>query len=293
MDSTTNELEPTLLYSMAEMESIISPLLDLLRPGSVCEIGIEKGRFTEFLLAFCRNRNCAYTGVDIVTEVQIVPLGNGKEAHYIKGRSLDVLPKMPLHDVYFIDGDHNYYTVLNELRLIISGPDRHPLIFLHDVCWPCGRRDLYYQEESIPVNYRQPCRIGVGPVPGQQALKEWGLGSKYSDIPFAVSEIEGGPRNGVLTAVEDFMQEPAGAGWRLLIVPAVFGLGILYKQDLCSPLVTSFIQQLSSSMALLGEVLGKVEENRVQLLVSFLRSFQNGPADALLTSYLNQEADTH
>lgn len=278
MDSNTHELKPELIYSMAELESVIKPLLDLLQPRSVCEIGVEKGRFTEFLLAFCRNGHCSYTGVDVMTEAQVVPLGNGKEATYIKGRSLDVLPELPVQDTYFIDGDHNYYTVLNELRLVAKGPERHSLILLHDVGWPWGRRDIYYQPESIPAEYRHPCRAGGGPVPGQLALEEWGLGSKYGDLSFAAAESEGGPRNGVLTAVEDFLQERGGAGWRLLVVPAVFGLGILYKPETCPPPVLSFLQQLASSVAQLGGVLGKVEENRVQLFVLFLKGFQHGEA---------------
>ena len=271
-----HEVNPVLMYSMAEFESIIKPLLAGLQPRSVCEIGVEKGRFTEFLLAFCRDNNCSYTGVDVLIEPQIVPLGNGTEAQYIRGRSLDVIPTLPLQDAYFIDGDHNYYTVINELRLIASGVDHASLLFLHDVGWPCGRRDMYYQPESIPTCCRNPCRSGVGPVPGQQALEEWGLGSTYADIPFSVAEFEGGVRNGVLTAIEDFLKGPEGAGWRLHIVPAVFGLGILYKPNQSAPAVMSYLTRLFSSAALFSDLLCRVEENRVQMFSSFLKSYQYG-----------------
>jgi hypothetical protein len=43
-----------------------------------------------------------------------------------------------------IDGDHNYYTVLRELRLAdsVARRDGRPLLaFMHDVGWPCARRD--------------------------------------------------------------------------------------------------------------------------------------------------------
>ncbi len=278
-----SEFKPTLLYSMAELDSMILPLLDLLQPRSICEIGVEKGRFTDSLLAFCRKNHCAYTGVDVLTEPQVVSLGNGCDARYIKGRSLDVLPGLPMQDVYFIDGDHNYYTVLNELRLIVAAPDRHPLMILHDVGWPCGRRDMYYRPDNIPEGERNPYRAGVGPVPGQQELEEWGVSSKYGEMEFAAAEFEGGVRNGVRTAVEDFIKEPSGTGWQLLVVPAIFGLGILYKPALCSPASLTFIQHLAASLDVLGEVLGKVEENRVQMFVAFMKNFQH--EEVLTTKY--------
>ena len=31
-----------------------------------------------------------------------------------------------------------------------------PVLILHDVCWPYGRRDLYYVPERIPEEFRQP-----------------------------------------------------------------------------------------------------------------------------------------
>jgi hypothetical protein len=40
---------------------------------------------------------------------------------------------------------------------------------------------------------------------------------------------EGGPRNGVLTAIEDFVE--ARDGLRLAVVPAFFGLGVVWHTD--------------------------------------------------------------
>ena len=51
-----------------------------------------------------------------------------------------------------IDGDHNYYTVSEELRLIgerAAGAEL-PLLLFHDVCWPHARRDDYFAPELIP-----------------------------------------------------------------------------------------------------------------------------------------------
>jgi hypothetical protein len=50
---------------------------------------------------------------------------------------------------------------------------------------------------------------------------------------FAAAICEGGPRNGVLTAIEDFIDDVRGVGGTLGFaeIPAVFGLGILFDTD--------------------------------------------------------------
>ena len=85
-----------------------------------------------------------------------------------RGLSLDVLPTLGPIDAALIDGDHNWYTVYNELRLLAEGARRHgtdlPVLILHDVLWPYGRRDLYYAPERIPAEFRQPyARAGMNP----------------------------------------------------------------------------------------------------------------------------------
>ena len=62
--------------------------------------------------------------------------------HFHRGLSLDVLPTLGPIDAALIDGDHNWYTVVNELRLLAEGARRHgtglPVLVLHDVCGPTG-----------------------------------------------------------------------------------------------------------------------------------------------------------
>ena len=116
--------------------------------------------------------------------------------------SFEALRHIPRTDVVVIDGDHNYYTVLSELRALgerFSG-EEFPLLILHDVRWPHGRRDAYYDPDSIPEDERHP--MESGPVfPGISELAPGGLPYKN------VAAQEGGPRNGVLTALEDFLDE--------------------------------------------------------------------------------------
>ncbi len=42
-----------------------------------------------------------------------------------------------------------------------------PVLILHDVGWPYGRRDLYYTPETIPEEFRQPYEQ-AGMLPGHK-----------------------------------------------------------------------------------------------------------------------------
>jgi glycosyltransferase involved in cell wall biosynthesis len=143
--------------------------------------------------------------------------------------SLRALQELGGADAVLIDGDHNWYTVFNELKLIerwrrdLSQP--FPLVLLHDIGWPYGRRDLYYDPQSIPDAFRKPyARKGMRP--GVSALVE--SGGLNAHLCHALEEA--GPRNGVLTAIEDFLQE-ARPPIELVKVSAFHGLGILLGDD--------------------------------------------------------------
>jgi cephalosporin hydroxylase len=146
-----------------------------------------------------------------------------------QGVSLDVLPTLGPIDAALIDGDHNWYTVYNELRLLAEGARRHgaalPVLILHDVLWPYGRRDLYYDPERIPAEFRQPYARG-GMNPGMKRLHP----SKGLNPTMWNAEEEGGPRNGVMTALEDFLAEHPRPV-RRLVLPIYFGLAIVVEED--------------------------------------------------------------
>jgi hypothetical protein len=70
-------------------------------------------------------------------------------------------------DAALIDGDHNWYTVYNELRLLAEGARRHgtdlPVLTLHDVGWPYGRLSLLTAKRCQPrasaAELRDPVRV--------------------------------------------------------------------------------------------------------------------------------------
>jgi len=197
------ETEPTgkslLLSSFAEFWSLIEPLLLAVRPRRVCEVGVGQGEFTALLIEFCKKNACRYVGIDSRVNGLDVLQSNAASAEFLHGSSLSVLPTLAPQDVYFIDGDHNYFTVSNELKLILQRPDRWPLVILHDVGWPWGRRDQYCSPESISEAFRHAHSAKLGAAPGRHELGFDGFSGETSAYSYSASLHEGGLRNGVLT----------------------------------------------------------------------------------------------
>ncbi len=187
------------------------------------EVGTYRGKLTGQLVKRAAEVGGEVASIDPVSQAEPLELEKNTAALRLVTRtSHEALADLPRPDALILDGDHNYYTLSEELRLIAErAPGAElPLLLLHDVAWPLGRRDSYADPVRIPEGHRQPFARNVSLVPGDAGVTDHGM-------PFAcVAVREGGPRNGVLTAIEDFME--ANEGLRLAIVPAFFGLGVLW-----------------------------------------------------------------
>lgn len=211
---------------------VIEPLLGSLKPEVIVEIGSDYGHNTENLLAFAEERRGTVHIVDPLPKYDTADWKEryGDTAVFHLDLSLNVLPRLGGLDLVLIDGDHNWYTVFNELRLIgerckeLSSP--FPTVLFHDAGWPYGRRDLYYAPETIPEEYRQPYSVG-GVIPEASTIIPNGGLNRH--LSHAIRE--GGPRNGVLTAVEDFAHD-SDEDLELVMVPGLYGLGLLIPSQL-------------------------------------------------------------
>jgi hypothetical protein len=212
--------------SLITLAEVIVPCLDAAGARSVMEVGAYAGDLTGLLVEWAASSGARIWAVDPAPRKPLVALAERHpELELVRATSHDALPQIPVPDAAIIDGDHNYYTVSEELRLIAehaSGADL-PLLIFHDVGWPHGRRDDYYDPALVPDEDRQPIAEGVGLFPGEPGVRPGGLPYRWA------AEREGGPRNGVLTAVEDFCA--AREGLRLAVVPAFFGLGVVWQQE--------------------------------------------------------------
>ena len=211
---------------------IIEPVLTLLEPEIIVEIGSDQGKNTVSLLEFCKNSNAVLHAVDPVPNFDVDALKKEYGRHFVfhKLLSLNAIPRIKDVDVFLIDGDHNWYTVFNELKLIekyaVDAKRPFPVVMLHDIAWPYGRRDLYYNPENIPDKFRKPYRQ-KGILPGSaELLEDGGLNQRLNN-----SIYENDLQGGVLTAVEDFLKETKQS-LEFLKLTGLSGLGILVPSQL-------------------------------------------------------------
>lgn len=192
----------------------------------ICEIGSQFGGLTQRLLDYCIEEGAVAHIIDPAPafDVEAWRKEYGDALVFHRQLSLEVLGRIPAPDLVFIDGDHNWYTVVNELRVLeeqAEGEDGSlPVIALHDVGWPYGRRDMYYDPKTIPPEHRQKYEQR-GIRPDNASLTDDGING---DLCNAVHE--GGEHNGVMTAVDDFLAKSA-ARWTVETVPGFHGLGLL------------------------------------------------------------------
>jgi hypothetical protein len=261
--------ETLILYSLANFREIIQEALVRAGARRIAEIGAEYGTFTQELCDHARRTGGQLITIDPAPRPEAVAFfeQHREDPHFrfLEQTSLDALATLAAIDAYIIDGDHNYHTVREELEAISArhrSEGRPLLIFEHDVEWPCGRRDWYYVPDRIPEHARHPysCEGGVGF--DQPELVPGGFGDGEG---LAIALEAGGPRNGVRTAIEDFM-----AGHPELcfeVIPAVFGLGIIYSREApWAPQVAELLRPFAGN-----PLLERMERNRAQLFCTVLR----------------------
>ncbi len=245
-------------HSLANNVELLLPCLDAAKARSVVEVGAYAGDLTRLLLGWANNCGARIWAVDPSPQETLVRLAEDNDnVELVRTTSHQALPTIPAPDAVVIDGDHNYYTVAGELALIEqrAAGNPLPLLLFHDVCWPHARRDHYFAPEQIPAQEGQPT-VNGGLFPGDPGVRSDGL-------PFvSAAEREGGPKNGVLTAVEDFVDGQDGLA--LAIVPTFFGLGVVWDRDQpWADALAEFLRPYDRH-----PVLARIEANRVLHLAS-------------------------
>ena len=134
---------------------VVAPVIEAARARRIVEVGALRGENTELMLE--------RLGPEVELHV-IDPLPDFDPAEheerfagqyfFYRDLSVNVLNKLPVMDVALIDGDHNWYTVYTECSQLAEVAAREsaplPVLILHDVEWPYGRRDLYYDPSNVP-----------------------------------------------------------------------------------------------------------------------------------------------
>jgi GT2 family glycosyltransferase/glycosyltransferase involved in cell wall biosynthesis len=207
------------------LKLLIYPLLEALGPRVVVEVGVEVGAVTGPLLQWAQANGATVHAIDPdpTLNVDRLQAAYGEQLSFHRRKSLEVMGEIADVDLALIDGDHNWYTVIEELRALERRAREDgrepPVVLLHDVGWPYGRRDLYYDPQAIPEAHRQPHARG-GVKPGRSELGP-GLNDHLEN-----AQLEGTPANGVLTAVEDHVAQ-SPIPWRTRSLPGLSGMAIL------------------------------------------------------------------
>ncbi len=243
-------------------------MLEAAGARKIVEVGALAGQTTELML----QRLGPQAELHVVDPVpQFDPSEHERKfgGQYIFHRdlSLNVLGKLEPMDAALLDGDHNWYTVRNELEQLADVARETgtplPVLVLHDVCFPYGRRDLYYAPDEIPEEFRQPyAQRGINPTKKKLVPRRGGMNPTMHN---AVTE--GGPRNGVMTGIEDFI-EAYEKPLRTLVLPIYFGLAIIVEEErlATNPDLARVLDELEGAERR-QDLLELAEETRIQSLL--------------------------
>ena len=272
--------------------SVIAPLLTALQPATLVEIGALRGDHTRRLLDFCRGHAAVLHAVDPLPVFDVPAWQQTYGACFVFHRqlSLEALPLVGPMDAVLLDGDHNWHTVFHELTLIDRLARQRgqplPLICLHDVGWPYGRRDMYYNPASIPPEYRQPYRRAGLDLNSSELLATGGLSAH---LHHAIQE--GGPRNGVLTAVEDYLAAAPPGSLHFSQVPGFHGLGVLASAERLAsrPALAALMDKIdAAARAPAAAALRALEQQRQRLLIESLHLRQSAQRAAWPPRLINK-----
>ncbi|WP_207926318.1 class I SAM-dependent methyltransferase [Actinocrispum wychmicini] len=261
--------QPLLLHSMSVFREIFEIVFAHRAISTVVEVGVESGQVSGIYAEL--GASTVYC-VDPAPSDQLrATLTANPTLQLVETPSPQVLSELPVGELYVLDGDHNYAVLAAELDWIMAhAPDA--AIVLHDVLWPWARRDLYYQPSRLDPDQRHPDSAD-GPTVWHDDLTPAGFVGAGA---FTTARHAGGDANGVLTAVEDALSHHQDDGWHLELVPAIFGMGIVYRR--ASPAAAELTAALGPYSN--SRLLHAMENNRIALYTRVLQMQYEAAAHA-------------
>ncbi len=247
------------LYSMSNWAPVYLPLLEKIKPKRIVEIGAELGGNTAILKKFCIENEVELHSVDTVIQLESANCSHPL-IHRHQTRSVDFLASSKGAEVYFIDADHNYQSVLAELELIERAHDSEAplLVIMHDTGWPCAFRDSYYDPPKAE-SYKNTLHVDKGPVPWRSDLVENGFGACF----VGWVDRECGAKNGVKTAIEDFVA--LRKGWKRAYSTPFYGVCFLWYEPSFSAEQKQYMNEMISILKQVEPIFATLEWNRVLL----------------------------
>ena len=225
---------------------IISDILEIFKVNNVVISGIKDVNLINNIL----NYNALFTHI------------NTNDENCILDNPLNALKKLENYDAIFIDDDPNWYTVFNELKIIKKTNKEFPLVFICNNNFPNKRRDSYLNPSNIPDKFRQKYSIEL-PI-------------SYNNKKIIITNglyhacDENTPKNGVLTAIEDFLNDNSHIG--IMKINFIKEISILYHKSQINQKRISIIYKNIQNQNLEDINLSdKLIEN--QLLISYINKY--------------------
>ena len=229
----------------------IRPLIETAQPRRLMEIGADSGWNTSNILEYCRQTGAQADIIDPAPRPslhEVLDAFGPAEYRYHPLKSVAAIPQMDTPDIALIDGDHNWATVYSELNLIQARAEQQqlppPIVISHDVAWPYARRDMYYNPDDLEASQKHDYAYR-GMLPGVNELVEHGMNGVLANALH-----EGGPRNGVLTAIEDHIAS-SGVDYTFRKLPFFNGLGILIPAARMTPSLQALVDSFFTAESLL------------------------------------------
>ena len=258
------------LFSMCNFKSIYMPIMQILNPKEITEIGTDQGNNTEILKEYCIQNDAHLVIVDPAgndfyaqDKIAAITIKKEKSIEYLEGQQ-------SASDVYFVDGDHNYDTVSLELQLInkLSLSSNKPVVvFMHDISWPWAYRDLYYSLGA---------EVGDEDITSDEGVSLYDAATDNKGIPstgqYAFRKFEGGEKNGVRRALEDFLK--VEQHWNLVDIHSLYGLGILWSEQHMNARQLSLMREVGAHFDYFKEFLSILEWNRLALYSQIYKNSQ-------------------
>lgn len=250
---------PLLLHSLTLFREVFEEIYSRRRIDIVVEVGVETGQVSGDYAELGASR--VFCVDPFPSDSMRAALAENDKLHLVEGFSPDVLADLPIADLYVIDGDHNYATVRGEVDWILANAPDAVVVF-HDLMWPCGRRDFYYQPTRLSEADRHADTTEGPTVWHDQVTPAGFIGAGA----FTFASEAGGERNGVLTAVEDALDAAQHSSWQLEIIPAIFGVGVMMRRTEETAELLDVIRRYSAS-----PLLAAMENNRLALYTRILQ----------------------
>jgi len=247
---------------MANLAPVIERVVDAIEPRSIVEVGVFRGDLSLYLLRVAARVGASLDLVDVslpasVRDRILAARPPGVDVRFLEMRSQQALSELRSCDLVFLDGDHNHETVSAELAACFAG-DRAPVVLLHDVGWPLGRWDMAYE----PATLADPNAFGPGLLTPFSGSTQERFGLAFPPV----RATSGGPRNGVLTAVEDFLAASPGQ-YEYFQINLFFGLGVLWRKSRLAPDSADGLRKVRDDFEPAAALFAACELNRLMLLI--------------------------